>query len=193
MIAREAHCFRRQRRHRRVQSGRRRQQAATSRRAGGCGADRSARASSCSAAHLLRAEPPPGVRGSVGADRRGGGAPHRAGAEADLLVVAPATANTIARLAHGIADDMLAAVALATTAPLLLVARNGAPHVRAPGDAGEPARCCEERGAMICRRRSAIGVGRGGRGALPRDGDHSGAHPARSRDAGAIWRAGTWW
>lgn len=43
------------------------------------------------------------------------------GSNADLFMVAPATANTIAKLAHGIADDMLGAVALATTAPLLLV------------------------------------------------------------------------
>lgn len=42
------------------------------------------------------------------------------GAAADLLLVAPATANVIARLAHGLADDMLAAIALATTAPLLI-------------------------------------------------------------------------
>lgn len=42
------------------------------------------------------------------------------GSNADLLLIAPATANTIAKLAHGIADDMLGAVALATTAPLLL-------------------------------------------------------------------------
>lgn len=40
--------------------------------------------------------------------------------EADLLVVAPATANTLARLAIGLADDMLAAVALATAAPIVL-------------------------------------------------------------------------
>jgi phosphopantothenoylcysteine decarboxylase/phosphopantothenate--cysteine ligase len=39
---------------------------------------------------------------------------------ADLLAVVPATANTIARLAHGIADNMLTAVALATKAPMLL-------------------------------------------------------------------------
>lgn len=39
---------------------------------------------------------------------------------ADLLAVVPATANTIAKLAHGIADNMLTAVALATRAPLLL-------------------------------------------------------------------------
>ncbi|HEY7339617.1 MAG TPA: bifunctional phosphopantothenoylcysteine decarboxylase/phosphopantothenate--cysteine ligase CoaBC [Ktedonobacterales bacterium] len=43
------------------------------------------------------------------------------GQEADLLVIAPATANTIARLAHGLADDMLTTVALATTSPLLIV------------------------------------------------------------------------
>lgn len=40
--------------------------------------------------------------------------------EAELLVIAPATANTIAKLAHGIADNMLTAVALATRAPVLL-------------------------------------------------------------------------
>lgn len=40
--------------------------------------------------------------------------------EADILVVVPATANTIAKLAHGMADNMLTAVALATKAPLLL-------------------------------------------------------------------------
>ena len=39
---------------------------------------------------------------------------------ADLLVIVPATANTIAKLAHGMADNMLTAVALATRAPLLL-------------------------------------------------------------------------
>ena len=33
--------------------------------------------------------------------------------EADLLLVAPATANTIAKLAHGIADDALTCIALA--------------------------------------------------------------------------------
>ena len=33
--------------------------------------------------------------------------------EADLLLIAPATANTIAKLAHGIADDALSCIALA--------------------------------------------------------------------------------
>jgi phosphopantothenoylcysteine decarboxylase/phosphopantothenate--cysteine ligase len=39
---------------------------------------------------------------------------------ADLLVIAPATADLIARLAGGRADDLLTTVALATAAPLLL-------------------------------------------------------------------------
>src|SRR5215469_12719662 len=42
------------------------------------------------------------------------------GHEADLLIIAPATANTLARLAHGMADDLLTTVALATSAPLLI-------------------------------------------------------------------------
>src|SRR5688572_12066573 len=41
-------------------------------------------------------------------------------AGADLLLVAPATAASLARLALGLADDLLGLVALSTTAPLLL-------------------------------------------------------------------------
>lgn len=40
--------------------------------------------------------------------------------KADLVVIAPASANTIAKLALGLADDMLSTVCLATKAPLLL-------------------------------------------------------------------------
>jgi phosphopantothenoylcysteine decarboxylase/phosphopantothenate--cysteine ligase len=39
---------------------------------------------------------------------------------ADLLVIAPATANTIAKMAAGLADNMLTTTALATQAPILL-------------------------------------------------------------------------
>ncbi len=42
------------------------------------------------------------------------------GEQAELLALVPATANTLAKLAHGIADNMLTAVALATKAPLLV-------------------------------------------------------------------------
>ena len=40
--------------------------------------------------------------------------------QAELLVVAPATADVIARLAHGLANDLLTTVALACRAPVLL-------------------------------------------------------------------------
>lgn len=39
---------------------------------------------------------------------------------ADVLVVAPATANTLARLAHGLADDLLSCQALAFEGPLVV-------------------------------------------------------------------------
>ncbi len=39
---------------------------------------------------------------------------------ADLLVIAPATANTMAKLAHGLADNLLSTLALAATCPVLL-------------------------------------------------------------------------
>jgi len=39
---------------------------------------------------------------------------------ADLVVVAPATANVIAKMAHGITDDLVTAVVLATRAPVLV-------------------------------------------------------------------------
>jgi phosphopantothenoylcysteine decarboxylase/phosphopantothenate--cysteine ligase len=38
----------------------------------------------------------------------------------DLLVVAPATANTIAKMARGVADDFLTTLYLATTAPVVI-------------------------------------------------------------------------
>ena len=40
--------------------------------------------------------------------------------QADLLMVAPASANVIAKLAHGIADDMLTTTALACQCPILV-------------------------------------------------------------------------
>ena len=46
--------------------------------------------------------------------------------DADLLLVAPASASALARLANGLADDALTCIALATRAPLLIApAMNG--------------------------------------------------------------------
>ena len=42
------------------------------------------------------------------------------GKTADLLVIAPCTADTMAKLAHGIADNLLTVTALAATCPMLI-------------------------------------------------------------------------
>ena len=39
---------------------------------------------------------------------------------ADQVIIAPATANSIARLAHGLADDLVSTLCLATTAPITI-------------------------------------------------------------------------
>jgi phosphopantothenoylcysteine decarboxylase/phosphopantothenate--cysteine ligase len=45
---------------------------------------------------------------------------------ADLVIIAPATANVMAKMAHGLADDMLSTILLATRAPIWLApAMNG--------------------------------------------------------------------
>lgn len=40
--------------------------------------------------------------------------------DADVVLIAPATANAIAKMAHGMVDDMLGAVLLATDAPIIV-------------------------------------------------------------------------
>ena len=51
----------------------------------------------------------------------GGALSHvRLGQQPDLIIVAPATASLIARVAQGLADDILTALLLARTAPLLI-------------------------------------------------------------------------
>ena len=42
------------------------------------------------------------------------------GQAADVMLVAPATANVIAKMAHGVADDMLTTTVLSTTAPVIV-------------------------------------------------------------------------
>jgi len=55
-----------------------------------------------------------------GADETDGMVHIRLGREADLLIIAPATANTIARLANGIADDLLTTTTLVTRAEIIV-------------------------------------------------------------------------
>ena len=63
----------------------------------------------------------PAEGASAGAERKpaaGSGYPHLE--RADLLVVAPCTANTLAKLAHGLADNVLTEAALAHRGPFLV-------------------------------------------------------------------------
>jgi len=49
------------------------------------------------------------------------GMPHiDLGQSADLILIAPATANTLAKLAHGLADNLLTSTVLASTCPVIL-------------------------------------------------------------------------
>ncbi len=87
------------------------------------------------------------------------------GTSADLLLIAPATANTIARLAHGLADDMLTTLALACPAPLLLVPAMES-HMYAHGATQANLRLLAERGAAVLPPEvghlasGAVGIGR---------------------------------
>lgn len=67
---------------------------------------------------------------------------------AQILLIAPATADLMARLAHGVADDLLTTLALATNAPLLLApAMNHAMWSHAATQAN--AALLRERGAQL--------------------------------------------
>jgi len=67
---------------------------------------------------------------------------------ADLLLIAPATADLMARLAAGIADDLLTTLALATTAPLILAPAMNQQMWRHPATQDNLARL-QARGARI--------------------------------------------
>ena len=89
------------------------------------------------------------------------------GRAADLLLIAPATANTIARLAHGLADDLLTTVALATTAPLLIAPAMESQMYQHPATQAN-LRLLAERGATIIPPESGrLASGELGQGRLP--------------------------
>lgn len=68
--------------------------------------------------------------------------------EADLIAVAPATANVLAKLAHGIADDMLTTLVTAHRG-VLLVAPAMNPAMYASDTVQESLRLLADRGAVI--------------------------------------------
>jgi phosphopantothenoylcysteine decarboxylase/phosphopantothenate--cysteine ligase len=66
----------------------------------------------------------------------------------DILVVAPLTAQTLAKLANGLADNLLSLAALAATCPLLLAPAMDAGMFAHPATQANLA-CMEERGAIV--------------------------------------------
>jgi len=70
------------------------------------------------------------------------------GHSTDLMIIAPASANTIAKLAHGIADNLLTITALAATCPLVIAPAMDAGMFSHPATQ-ENIRILKERGAMI--------------------------------------------
>ncbi|MGE5707062.1 MAG: bifunctional phosphopantothenoylcysteine decarboxylase/phosphopantothenate--cysteine ligase CoaBC [Bacteroidota bacterium] len=67
---------------------------------------------------------------------------------ADLVLIAPLTANTLAKLAHGLADNLLTATVLATRAPLLLAPAMNVGMWENPATR-ENLRTLEARGALV--------------------------------------------
>jgi phosphopantothenoylcysteine decarboxylase/phosphopantothenate--cysteine ligase len=70
------------------------------------------------------------------------------GHSANLLVIAPASANTLAKLAHGIADNLLTVSVLATSCPLVLAPAMDGGMYNHPATQANLA-LLEQRGALI--------------------------------------------
>ena len=68
-----------------------------------------------------RARREPGLHLAVGPQGRGRDGPHPASRAADLVLVCPATADLIAKMAAGIADDLATTLLLATDKPVVVV------------------------------------------------------------------------
>ncbi len=95
---------------------------------------------------------------------------------ADVLVVAPATANTIAKLAHGHADNLLTSAALASTCPLMIAPAMNHHMWEHPATQANVA-TLSERGATI------VGPGVGALGSKGEWGSGRLAEPAELLDA----------
>ncbi len=85
--------------------------------------------------------------------------------EADVVVVAPATANTLARIAHGIGDDMLTTLVLATAAPLVLAPAMN-PHMLANDATADALKTLEARAVIVTPDEGDVACGEHGRGKL---------------------------
>jgi len=96
--------------------------------------------------------------------------------EAELIVVAPATADFLARAAAGMADDLLTAVLLATRAPVLACPAMNDRMYAHPLTQRNLSLLQELGWTLAGSRRGPAGLGRGGR-----EGAHGGARTRRRR------------
>lgn len=91
--------------------------------------------------------------------------------QADVFVIAPATAHVIAKLALGLADDMLTTTALATSAPLLIAPAMES-HMWTHSATQQNIETLRARGATIMQPGSGhLASGAQGVGRLPEPGD----------------------
>ena len=101
----------------------------------------------------------------------------------DAIVVAPATADFIAKLAHGLADDLLSTLCLARECPLIVAPGDEPPDVGQPGDAAATSSSLLRDGVTILGPASGdqacgeVGMGR----MLEARGDRRGGHRLSSR------------
>ena len=87
--------------------------------------------------------------------------------KADLFVVAPATANIIAKIAHGIADDMLTTTFLAATCPKLIVPAMNTNMLNNPITQDNIATCKKYGMHIMCSCAGYLACGDVGKGRLP--------------------------
>lgn len=87
--------------------------------------------------------------------------------EADIFVIAPATANIIAKMACGIADDLLSTIVLATRAPVMIVPSMNTNMYDHPATQ-DNIRKLKDRGVIVLEpAEGALACGVSGRGRLP--------------------------
>ena len=87
--------------------------------------------------------------------------------KADLFVVAPATANIIAKIAHGLADDMLTTTFLASTCPKLIVPAMNTNMLNNPITQDNIATCQKYGIHIMCSGAGYLACGDEGAGRLP--------------------------
>ena len=86
--------------------------------------------------------------------------------QADALVIAPCTANTLAKLAHGLADNLLTITALANRAPLVLAPAMDGGMFDAPATQSNLATLIERGASVIGPAEGHLASGLSGRGRM---------------------------